>query len=309
MSAMTPKPEKGFTLIEMMVALAIGLVITLAVTKAYLSGLGTQQAQTDLSRVQEASRFAFDLLGTSLRKAGYKNPLAPGLGSCDGSKAPGAGICDAPNSIPRLVVSNGPSTINPAAANLSGTTVTVLNGSDVIRVRYYGEGLAYAPFTADGSVVDCLGNAVPTNTLVEDTFFIAADAGNDNEPALFCYTSNTPGSGNVALVPGVESMQFLYGEDSNSGDCYGTVDRYVTAANLSNVNNVHSIIVSIVSRTKETTGIDRSARPAINHFGTSYAASNVAPTGDAGSVFAVPTDGRTRQQFSTTIALRNLCPL
>ena len=287
-----PGREKGFSLIELLVALAIGLLVTLVVMQAYLSGLGTQRAQTDLGRAQESSRFAFDLLARSLRKAGYKNPKAPGTGFCESSN------------VPRILVSNDPAAIT--ASNF-GTAATIVNNSDVIQVRYFGEGLATPPFTTDSTMRDCLGNTIASNTQVSDTFFVAADPSNNNEPALFCYSSNATGSGNVALVPGVESMQLLYGEDTD-GD--GAINRYIpgSAITNANANNVRSAMLSLVTRTANTNAVNRSAQT-INHFGTSYAAGNSAPSGDAGSVFTTPADGRIRQHFSTTIALRNLCPV
>jgi len=276
------RSEKGFTLVELMIAITIGLLITLVVTQAYLSGLGTQQAQTDISRVQESSRFAFDLLARSIRKAGYKNPQAAGLGFCD---------------------SGGPARLNTTndatSITLSGTTYAVLNLSDVIRVRYFGEGIA----AADGTIIDCLGNAIAATAQVEDTFFVAADSSNDNEPTLYCHA----GSSGTAqpLVPGIESLQLLYGDDS---DADGSINRYKTGASISAANNVRSVMISVVARTKSTKAIDSSART-FNHFGTRYAPSGTAPSGDSGSVFTAAADSRVRQQFSTTIALRNLCPV
>lgn len=279
--------EKGFSLIELLVAFAIGLLVALVVMQAYLSGLGTQRAQTDLGRAQESSRFAFDLLARSFRKAGYRNPSAQV-----------AAFCPGPNL--RLAVSNDPSAITSATF---GTNATIVNNSDVIMVRYYGEGIP----TTDNTMQDCLGNSIAANTLVADTFFIAADTSNNNEPALFCYTSNPAAvAPNPApLVPGIESMQLLYGEDSD-GD--GSINRYVPGSAVTNANNVRSVMLSMIARTASATAVDRSART-INHFGPNYAPANAAPSGDAGSVFTTPADGRTRQHFSTTIALRNLCPV
>lgn len=286
----------GFTIIELMVAMTIGLLVALVVTQAYLSGLGTQQAQTGMSRAQEASRFAFDALAHAFRQAGYRDNRVDGIPSfCEGTAPP-----------PRLMVRNGDQTtaINPAAANLSGSSVTLLNNSDVVRVRYYGEGLTSAPFTADGTITDCQGNSIPANTLVEDTYYVKADSGNDNEPTLYCYSSNT--GLEAALVPGVESMQILFGEDTNSIPDT-VIDRYVAANNVSNANNVRSAMIALVTRTKETPAVDRSTRN-LNLFGLVYAPGGVAPTGDAGSVFSVPTDGRIRLVTTTTVALRNVCP-
>ena len=291
MIAMIPNRAKGFTLIELMVALAIGLLVTLVVLQAYLGGLGTQRAQTDAARAQESSRIAFDLLAHSLRQAGYKNPKAPGLGFCDSTTQ-------------RLATINDPATISPIAANLVGSTVTIVNNSDAVKVRYFGEGLPVGPFTTDNSIRDCLGNPVAPNTLAEDTFFVAADANNNNEPTLFCYTTNDATRGNVPLVAGVESMQILYGDDN---DADGIVNRYIHGGSISLPNNVRSVKLSIIARTPGASAVDRSAQT-IDHFGTAY--SGVVTT-DPYRIFTAPTppDGRTRRHTSTTIALRNLCPV
>lgn len=293
---MTTLRQSGFTIIELMISVAIGLVITIAVTNAYLSGLGSQQAQTNLSRAQESTRVAMDLLSNAIRKAGYKNPSATGPDFCDGAKPASAGICDRPTTTPRLVLFNDPATIvNPATS----ASDPISNKSDIIRVRYYGE--------SDGTIYDCLGNPVALTNLVEDTFYVADDNG---EPTLHCHTTNiaaapkTSTTPNPApLVPGVESMQMLYGEDFASDDCLRAIDRYVHGGVVANVNNVRSVMLSIITRTTDSTSPDRSTRT-FNHF---EAPNYTAPTSDTGSTFTAPADGRMRQPFFTTIALRNVC--
>lgn len=282
--------ERGFTLVELMVSITIGLLIALVVTQAYVNGAATQRNQSDITRLQESSRFAFDTLSHAVRKAGYKNPQAPGDGFCGTSEA-------------RLVGTNDAATFTDP----SGTTFTILNSSDILRVRYYGEGLLSSPFTADGSMLDCRGNSIPANTItpVEDIYFVATsnDPFDNNEPALFCYTSNTPGT-SVPITPGIESLQVLYGDDSNADD---TINRYVPAGSVSTMNNVRSVMLSVVVRTPTAVATDRSSTRIFNHFGEGYAPGNAAPAGDSGSVFSPTADGRIRQQSSTTVALRNLC--
>lgn len=292
MIAMTPKQTKGFTLIELLVALAIGLLVTLVVLQAYLSGVGTQRAQTDATRAQESSRIAFDLLAHALRQAGYKNPKAPGLGFCDSTTE-------------RLATINDPASINPTAPTLVGSTVTIANNSDAVKVRYFGEGLSASPFTTDDSIRDCLGNPVAPNVLAEDTFFVAADANNNNEPTLFCYTTNDAARGNVPLVAGIESMQLLYGDDQDND---GILDRYIRGGigNVSAPNSIRSAKLSIIARTPGASAVDRSTRD-FDHFGIAYF--NAVPQANDKSRFTAPGDGRTRRHTSTTIALRNLCPV
>lgn len=286
-----PIKQLGFSIIELMIAIAIGLIITLVVTEAYLSGITTQQAQAGLSRAQESSRFAFDVLARALRKAGYKNP-----------KAPGTAFCSTPNEN-RIVALNDQAKIDPSATDMSGTSVVISNSSDVIRVRYYGEGLSYSPYTADGTIFDCLGNSVKPNALVEDTFFISADTNNNNEPTLFCYSTNSTASGNVALVPGIESLQLLYGEDTDSD---GSINRYVPYSLVSTANNVRSVIISVIAKTNTKSAVEKTTAQTFYHFGSTYPASD---NSDTGSSFTPALDGKVRQHFSTTIALRNLCPV
>jgi len=62
--------QLGLTMIELMVALALGLVITAAVGYVYLSGLQGYRTQDALSRMQENARYAFEIISTDVRLAG-----------------------------------------------------------------------------------------------------------------------------------------------------------------------------------------------------------------------------------------------
>lgn len=281
---MKNKHEAGMTLIELMIALAIGLLIALVAASVYLSGVSAQQAQTGTARAQEAARFAFDLIDLSLKKAGYKNPRVTADGFC------GSGVL--------LARIDG---INDATGVSYSSSVTVLNSSDVLVVRYYGDTQNLATYTSDNTITDCLGNTYTANTLIEDRFYIAADPVNDNEPALWCDSQNgSTHTGSAALVPGIESMQILYGDDPTA---VGIVTRYVKADASLNFANVRSAMVSFIARTKETSAVDTTVRN-ISHFGTDYAPAS----GDAHQ-FTTPADGRVRQHTVATISMRNVCPL
>jgi type IV pilus assembly protein PilW len=69
-------PEKteemhGFSLVELMVALTIGLIILVAVSTLFVSSRQTYVTQDNLARLQENARFAMQFLVKDLRRAGY----------------------------------------------------------------------------------------------------------------------------------------------------------------------------------------------------------------------------------------------
>ena len=310
--------SKGYSLVEFMVAITISLIIMLAVAIAWQSGFKTQQSQTDVSRLSETIRFAVDLLSREIRQAGLINKTTanPNL------KEPS--FCYSTNIGSTIVGLDDPANINPAGAvtsippKLPAGTTQVLNKSDAIRVRYYGEDPnAGTAGTSTNVTQDCLGYPVTPGALVEDTMYVAADPNNNNEPALWCHTNNANAVANstLPLVAGVESLQLLYGEDISS-PLDGIIDRYVPWQLVLNPDNIQSIKVSIVVRSPTNlVSVDTTAKT-FYHFGG--AASGVAgsigsiaaytdPTGaGAGTTFVAPVDKRLRlPPMSTEIALRN----
>lgn len=69
--------SRGFTLVELMVALAIGLIISLAAGQLFLNGLRNFQKIEELSDRQAALTFVSDVLLNDIRRA----DLSSGCGS------------------------------------------------------------------------------------------------------------------------------------------------------------------------------------------------------------------------------------
>lgn len=61
---------RGFTLIELMIALALGLLVVVAAGAIFLSNRQTYVATESLGRVQESARVAFELMARDIREAG-----------------------------------------------------------------------------------------------------------------------------------------------------------------------------------------------------------------------------------------------
>ena len=68
-----PESQGGFTLIEMMIAMAISSFLLLAIMVTFSSTSRSRQLQTSLSGLNESGRFAISVLGRDLRMAGYKD--------------------------------------------------------------------------------------------------------------------------------------------------------------------------------------------------------------------------------------------
>lgn len=68
--------QKGVTLVELMIGLALGLLVLLAMTYIYAGSRGSHRQQESYSMVQESGRIALELMGRDLRMAGF-----PGCGN------------------------------------------------------------------------------------------------------------------------------------------------------------------------------------------------------------------------------------
>jgi len=66
-----PRTQAGLTLVELLIALLLGVIITAAAGQILISTKNVYRMQEDISRIQEGGRFAVDLLSHDIRMAGY----------------------------------------------------------------------------------------------------------------------------------------------------------------------------------------------------------------------------------------------
>jgi type IV pilus assembly protein PilW len=284
-----------------MVSLAIGLIVSLAVMMGYLGAAQAQRGQTDLGRVQESARFAFDLFGREARHVAFRDNTVP--------RASGNlvwGNLTASNTY--LAGSNDATSVTPSG----GTATSVYNNGDVIVFRYYGKD-NFAGTAADGTILNCSGTAVRASDMNEDTLYLARDTTNttndsSGEPTLFCVSRLVSGgtsttSSPVAVIAGVDSMQILYGEDTDA-TADGIINHYVPASSLTNTDfsRVIAVMVSVAIRSPQASGF--TAGLTLNHFGTDYAPGPAGPTTDPGAIYTAASDGRIRRIYNSTFALQ-----
>ncbi len=77
MYAQTQKKQNGFSLIEMMVAMIIGLFLMGGVLSVYISSIQSSRVNTALRTMQENGRFALSTLKNSIQLSGYINTYDP----------------------------------------------------------------------------------------------------------------------------------------------------------------------------------------------------------------------------------------
>ncbi|MFC6475539.1 PilW family protein [Pseudomonas asuensis] len=78
MKILHPSRQRGLSLVELMVAIVLGLLLIGGVLQIFLSSNKTYKTNLALSEVQEAGRFAMEFLTFDIRNASYR-------GECVGS--------------------------------------------------------------------------------------------------------------------------------------------------------------------------------------------------------------------------------
>jgi len=73
--------NQGFTLVELLIAIAVGSIVMAAVMTSFLSQHNVYLAQDEVVQIQQSARVAMDMLTRDIHSAGYNpNHLAGGAG-------------------------------------------------------------------------------------------------------------------------------------------------------------------------------------------------------------------------------------
>lgn len=72
MSGVNSRNQQGLTLVEIMVAMTLGVFITAGILQLFISSRQTYRSQEALSRLQENGRFAIDFMARDIRMAGFR---------------------------------------------------------------------------------------------------------------------------------------------------------------------------------------------------------------------------------------------
>jgi type IV pilus assembly protein PilW len=313
--------QRGFTLVELMVALVLSVLVSAGVLQVYMTSSQHYRAQESAALMMENGRTAIEILSRDLRLANYwkcigwdPENLSNDLSSNQRGLFGTNGANGAPDELRMLHALDETAvavtaevkptfvdtTTIPNTVTLNDIPVSDGSGfavNDIIVINDCAKGDVFQLTAVNANALshECEGCAETYGTdawvlLVEDTQYSVAN--NDRgEPALY---RSVNGAAAEELLEGVESMQLFFGEDTDSD---GFANRYVTAevinapcadnTNPGCWNRVTSVRISLLLRTLEE---DVTLGPqTYNYNGAAVTA----------------TDGRLRRVFTTVVAMRN----
>ncbi|MEM7563688.1 MAG: PilW family protein [Pseudomonadota bacterium] len=326
---MTLKKQAGISLVEILVALVISLFLLGGIIQVYMGNKTTFSFTNAIAEVQENGRFALDTISQDLRLAGEWGCIAydpddtsnindtlnagtvPGydtdfhdfLGEEGIEGTNNAGL----NGSDTITIRGG----KPGQANIENpfrtattqelitTPVSNISAGDIVLVARCGANDLLIPFEADilrvTSILPFSGNSqrqitLSANksqqfendaTLIElQTVTYSIANGANGEPSLF----RTEFGVAQELVEGIERMQIWYGIDTDNDQF---PNQYVDSTAVVDFDDVVAVRVNLLARSIEDFVTDAAQR--FTFDGTTI----------------TPTDRRIRQEFTTTIALRN----
>jgi hypothetical protein len=317
------------TLIELMVALAIGMFLMIGAITVFMQSRTTFRVTESLARMQENARFALEALEPDIRMAHYWG-LSTMTTSVTNRVAPAAG-----NNFGR----------NPCAANAARVLDVAIGGSnnsyglgcapfsvaevnaDTLVVRRVAEDAEQPPLTGVAGTLRINSMRSPSEFLIftgtgtpagydptlnemhrlllNGYYIDRASSTGANMPSLRVHTLRLAGTccDNLEVIPGIEDLQVQLGLDMDpAGDTWGSIDRYVNVndpmvdpGNAAFNGDATVLAVRIWLRV-------RAERPENGFVDTTnyvYADQNVGPFND----------GFRRIVVSKTIYLRNTRPI
>lgn len=322
--------QTGFGLIEVMIAMTLGLVLLGGIGYVYIGSSGAFRTTDNLSRIQENARYALEIMSRDIRMAGY-------VGCGNIASMVVKTIASPP--VPAMSINNALIGYDNGSGWTNPTTIPRVSGDVLSIMAAFGSGASLSgnlrPSNANVQVRGNPNNFKQGDVLVvtdcanADVFKVTNLPGNSGTVTLahgagsnsgnrtgvygsdafvlrvdqYSYFIGNNGALNPALyrvgldgiaqelVENVQDMQLRYGLDTNHD---GTVDSY--SATPGNWTQVISVTINLLMRSPD------------NNIATT--AQSVTFNNSTFNASAAVAADRTRlfQVFSTTVGVRNRLP-
>lgn len=319
--------QSGLSLIEIMVAIAVGSLLSLGLIDVLINSNQAYRTQTALMHIQQEGQFATDILVKDIRDTNFWGCLTDLSKINNHLNTLGSGYSN--TYMGYATALTGQSNISGGAFVTGSDTITIsaaenIGGGAQVQAPY-GSSVS-APITINsnsgvnaGDVVlvsDCLQGDIfqVTNSDANSTGVLQHSAsvgspGNSSASLTQAYSAgafvllpytrtysirvNAEGNPGLYVTNATETQELAEGVENmiilygEDTNNDGTANRYVRAANVADMNEVVSVRLNIVVRSVENNVIDRQ---------TPYVFNGQTIT---------PNDRRLRRVYTTTVVLRN----
>jgi prepilin-type N-terminal cleavage/methylation domain-containing protein len=294
--------QRGFSLIELLVAVGLGLFLMAALVEVLLSGKQSFTAADNLSRLQESGRIATNLIASDLKRTGYMGGNSD-IKSIMGSELPSTVATNCPASdttwgrmiqqpLFGLDDTNAGYACIPNASYLRGDVLTIRFASPWLAGAFSNSQIYLRTSLFEGKIFKGSDEASGANTVedqpqsVHDLLAYSYFVGNSGRncaglpvPSLFRIRlgANAQPLSNE-LLPGIEHFQVQYGANG----------QYLDANNVTDWTQVTTVRIWLLVRSE----------CAENGFtdGRTY---------NLGDQVYTPNDSFRRQLYSSVVMIRN----
>jgi|26BtaG_2_1085354.scaffolds.fasta_scaffold06250_3 type IV pilus assembly protein PilW len=253
------KRARGFTLVELMIALVLGLLISAAALQVFYTSSVNSRRQEASSQIQDNAIFGFSQMQQHLRRANYgaKSTSAHDEFFMNHLTPQGGVVLTAPSGV--APVTDPPTPVSWLQGNLSGLTldgaaipVSLLSGDASANSTSNLKGIANSDqltiqYRSDREgTFDCEGDAIPQGFYVIERYFVRTD------------TTVTPNAPGLACASAIYS----YNETTAGGATGIDIASYTvpgeTDATANNLAGTGTIIIPNVDYFRATLGISSS---------------------------------------------------
>jgi len=313
--------QTGFTLIELMIAMVLGLILTGALVAMLGQARKSFQQDERFASMQDEARYAMKEITNDVSMAGYIGAvlmpqlvdLNPALVIGDDCEDAGGNtfafrMVDAATNTDTSLMAADNIAVAAAAADFSCLDSTeLIAGTDIVAIKRLSGAVTTVPVAGDvivryneqdGGELFIEPSTVSVVAPFEDRIYTPAiyfirnytDAIGDGIPSLCRKVLVGGGTVNMeteCIARGVEDLQLEYGVDDNED---GSVDFYMTDPTQAQLENTISARIYLLARTAE---MDRSYQD-----NKTYSLSNADDY--------TPGDSFRRRVFSTTVGIANI---
>lgn len=231
---------KGFTLIELMISLVLGLLISAAVMQVYLTNAKTSATQKSGSELQDASLFGIQQLESHLRLANLGNPVDEITNDTPRGgivlSLTNMGLPEENTEYPKFL------THTAGDSGFTSTSSIASVNSDQLTIQYTN--------ITGNDLSDCESTDVHNGETVIERYFIreslpdnknglvlACDAGRlNNSGVITSYAASDPktfGNNGQEFIMGIDQFKVLLGTQTHVAGSAGVM-RYLTSADYLN---------------------------------------------------------------------------